>query len=174
MRELEEQIIGSVFGEDQYRKVSFLEANDFKNYQGRPYRLFWQMVQDNKSYNLTLIRIIVKTKNEELNDVLRIAGNLVCFNNVENLGLLLIEARFKTLLSGLLGKLSFESKNRLEAEILGECQIAVSNQDVFDLSDNLIEYIGAHASKTTTKRINDFIAYRDRRANEAKQVINSL
>ena len=174
MKELEQMIIGSCFGEDQYRQISFLEANDFTNYPEKPFREFWKLLEINKAYDLTLMKVLSKCQDQHLKNLLMLNCDVVAAANLHRYALCLLETRFKALLITLLVNLSNDSKNALEVELLSHCQVAVIKEDLFDLSDNLIEYLGSQASEGTKRRINDFLKYRDRRVNEAKKVINEL
>lgn len=174
MRELEERIISSVFGEDQYRKVSFLEPEDFTNYPGYPYKEFFKLIKQTKGESGTLIECLINCKSRELKSILQDQSNLLGYNYPENNALKLLEIRFKGLFINLLVKLSNESKNTVEKELLNESNLMVIRADIFDLSDHILEYIGVHASDFTKDRIGSFLSYRDKRVNEAKQVINKI
>lgn len=172
MKEIEQLIISSVFGEDNYRKVSFLEPNDFKDYPTKPFRSLWKLIDEHKAYDLTVLTILAKSKNEDLKQFMLGQCDIVTATHIQRYALILLENRFKTLFLTLLVKLSNDVLNVLERQLLGEIQSEVLKQDIFELTDNVIDYLGSQGSDTTKNRINDFISYRDKRANEAKRIIN--
>jgi len=174
MKELEALIIGSCFGEDKYKMVSFLEPYDFTNYPGKPYRYFFEILKKANAESLCLVECISKTKHEGLRDLLVSQIHSLGANHPDMLGLKLLEGRFKTLLSSLLIQLSINSKKTVETELLNEATMLVIRKDVFELSDHLLEYLGVHASQTTVSRIVAFLDYRNKRVANAKKVINGI
>lgn len=174
MRELEERIINSVFGEDQYRKVSFLESEDFTNYPGYPYREYFRLIKQTKANKLTLMECIIQCKNKELRGLLSDQSNVLGYTYPENYGLKLLEIRFQTLFANLLVQLSNSTTNTVERDLLNKAIVSLPDVDIFDLSDHLLEYLGLQASGLTKGRINSFLEYRNKRIKNAKQVINEL
>lgn len=176
MKELERIIISSCFGEDQYRKVSFLEPEDFTNYPGKPYREFFKMIEKTKADSETFINCLQACNDLRLKKLLFEHSSILGYNNPDRYALKLLEIRFETLFANLLSKLSSESKKAVESEVLNEAlfKLVKPETDVFDLSDHLLEYLGVHASDRTKNRITSFLEYRDKRAKEAKQVIKNL
>lgn len=176
MIELEKLIIGSCFGEDQYRRVKFLEPDDFNNYPSQPYREYFKILKKVDADDMVLSECIVKTRDKRLRSLLVMEIHSLGCNYPERKALLLLEMRFKRLLSSLLYNLSSTTKKTAERELLNEAILVLANEDtnVFDLSDHLLEYLGVHASDYTKSRINSFLSYRDKRANYAKQIINEL
>lgn len=174
MRELEERIINSVFGEDQYRKVSFLEPEDFTNYPGYPYKEYFKLIKKTNAKEDTLMECLINSENKELKGLLSDQSNLLGYNYPERSALKLLEIRFKGLFINLLVKLSSESKNSVERELLNESNLMVIKSDIFDLSDHILEYLGVHANVHTKARIKSFLQYRDKRVNEARKVINAI
>lgn len=170
---LEATIISSIFGQDNYEEVSFLRAEDFTDYKGKLYRRFWELIREEKAYNLTVYRLALKTENKGLISILEDEIQIVAYNNVQRIAVLMVERRFKRLLNELLCQLSSKSKSRLERELLIELQMAVKDEDIFDLSDGMIEYLGVHCSDYALKYLNGFLKYRDDRVSEVKKVINN-
>ena len=176
MKELEQMIIGSCFGEDQYKKVSFLEPEDFTNYPNKPYKEYFKLLKKTNAESNHLIECLSNCNDKNVYILLCQQTNLLGANNVDRLAMKLLEIRFKTLLMDLLTNLSFDTQKTVERELLNEaCLTLVKyDTDVFDLSDNIIEYIGVHISPHTEKRVNSFLAYRNKRVETAKKIINEL
>ena len=176
MMELEQLIIGCCFGEDQYKRVSFLEPSDFSNYPNKPYRDFFKLMKKANTENNVLSECIVKCEDDTLKALIMEQTTSLGMNYPERIAILLLEIRFKTLLSDLLVKLLDNAENPSERELLKESWHTLNNTntDVFDLSDHLLEYMGNLASDFTKDRINAFIEYRNKRGYNAKKVINEL
>ena len=176
MIELEKTIIGSCFGEDQFKKVSFLEPDDFTNYPQKPYREYFKLLKKTNAEQDCLIECLQHCEDKGIYNLLCEQTNLLGLNNIDRFALKLLEMRFKALLMDLLTKLSMTSKKSVERELLREaCLTLVKPEtDVFELSDNLQEYIGVHISDHTKNRLDSFLTYRDKRVEKAKQTINEL
>lgn len=172
MRELEQIIIGCCFGEDQYRKLSFLEAEDFTNYPGKPYREFFRLIKKTGSTTNVFLEALAKCKNIEVRRLLGEEANVLGYNAPDRYGLKLLEVRFQTLLADLLVKISSTTKNVLERDLLNKLLLSIPNVDIFDLSDSIIDYLGHQMSPYTKNRIESFILYRNNRIQKAKEVIN--
>jgi len=170
MRELERTIIGACYGESQYQRVAFLEPKDFTVIA---YSRYFQLIQANKG-NMPEVFEMLRDADETIKSEVFILTTLSGANQIENFALKLLEMRFKRLLIVLLGDLSIKTKNSLERDLLIECQSSVLQSDIFDLSDNMLEYIGIQASEYTKCRIGDFLKYRDERSLKAKEIINNL
>lgn len=174
MKELEQIIIGGCFGEDQYRKVSFLEPDDFTNYPQKPYKEYFKLLKKSKANQDCLIESLKLCEDKSIYMLLCQQTNLLGANCIERYGLKLLETRFKALFINLLVKLSNESKNAVEVELLNESNMMVIRSDIFELTDYILEYLGAHASDYTKNRIKSFLSYRDKRVEQAKQIINEF
>ena len=172
MKELEQIIIGSCFGEDQYKKVSFLEPEDFTNYPNKPFREYFKLLKKTKAESNYLVECLSVCNDKNVYLILCQQNNLLGANNIDRFAIKLLEVRFKTLLIDLLTKLSYNSKNALEAELLNASLMSIPRVDIFDLSDNIIEYLGVHIAANTRNRIESFIKYRNDRVQKAKEVIN--
>lgn len=167
MKEVEKMIIDSCYGEEQYKKVSFLEPNDFAD---RNYRKYFHLMKESKG---DIVKLMASIHNQK--QILSIVFQLCSVsgvNNVQKFALLLLEIRFKYLLAILLTELSVKTQNHLEASLLNNLTLSISSVDIFDLSDSLLEYLGHQASNYTKSRINSFLQYRDERIRKAKEVIN--
>lgn len=176
MKELEGIIIGSCFGEDQYKKVSFLEPEDFTNYPYKPFREYFKLLKKTKAESNYLVECLSVCNDKNIYLLLCQQNNLLGANNIDRFAIKLLEVRFKTLLMGLLTNLSFSSQKTVERELLNEACLTLGSveTDVFDLSDNIIEYIGVHISPHTENRVKSFLSYRNKRMETAKKVINEL
>jgi len=174
MKELERILIGCCFGEDQYKKVSFLEAEDFTNYPGKPYREYFKLIKKTRSTSNVFLEALVKCEDKELRSLLAEEANVLGVNAPDRYALKLLEIRFQTLFADLLVKLSNSTKNGVERELLNEVIMSLPDVDIFDLSDSLIEYLGLQASDHTKSRINKYLDYRNKRIQTAKKIINEL
>lgn len=174
MKELEQIIIGSCFGEDQYKKVSFLEPEDFNNYPDKPYREYFKILKETKAESMCLVEALSKCKDRSIQMMMGQHVSVLGANCIDRYALKLLEMRFKRLLSKLLYDLSIYTKKDAERDLLNEAVMSVIKSDVFVLSDSLIEYLGAHGSDYTKRRINSFLEYRNRRIETAKKVINGI
>lgn len=164
-------IIGSIVSENQYNKVSFLEANDFTNYSEKPYRDYYKLIQQSNRKPDVLLSLIQESKNRDIQliDELLIMS---AYHNLRSYALWLVESRFKSTLSGLLVNLSLDSKNVLEANLLGELNSSVLKEDIFIIGDNLLDYLGHQASGNTKRRINSYLDWRNKRIETTKTTIN--
>ena len=174
MKELEKIIIGSCFGEDQFKKVSFLEPEDFNNYPAKPYKEYFKLLKEVDANELCLVEALSKCNNKNLKLMMFEYSTSLGANNPDRYAVKLLEIRFKTLLASLLSHLSIHTNKDAERDLLNEASLLIIDSDVFDLSDYLIEYLGAHASNYTKSRINDFLGYRNRRLETVKKVINEF
>lgn len=172
MKELEKQILACCLHEDKYKEVSFLEAKDFTDYPDAPCKSAWAIIAKNKGKDIYTLDAMKEVPENVKYWMYSLEFSVVGYMKHRNFSLYLLETRFKRLLADLLSQLSVNTKNALERELLNESLLAVTRQDIFDLSDNLLEYLGHHASDNTKGRISAFLNYRDKRANEAKSVFN--
>lgn len=174
MKELEKIIIGCCFGEGQYKRISFLEAKDFTNYPGKPYREYFSLIKKTESTTNVFLEALAKCKTIAVRRLLAEEANLLGVNVPERYGLKLLEVRFQTLFADLLVQLSNGTRNTVERDLLNKAIVSLPDVDIFDLSDHLIEYLGLQASDLTKNRITSFLEYRDKRIDNAKKVINEL
>ena len=119
MKELQGMIIGSIVGENQYNKVSFLEAEDFTNYPDKPYRDYYKLIKKSKKKTRCFFELVQECKNRDIqlmDEVLVLSA----YHNLRSYALWLVESRFKSTLSALLVNLSLNTKNALESNLLGE------------------------------------------------------
>ena len=174
MKELEKIIIGCCFGEDQYKRVSFLEAKDFTNYPGKPYREYFKLMEETGAKADVFLTALATCKNKSLRSLLGEQSNVLGVNHPERYGLRLLEVRFKTLFVNLLVQLSNDTKSPVERQLLHDALLSIDDVDIFDLSDHLLEYLGLQATEQTKSRIGSYLDYRNKRIAEAKKVINEL
>ena len=174
MKELEQIIISTCFGEDQYKKVSFLEPEDFTNYPSKPYKEYFKLLKEVDANELCLVEALSKCKNNNLKLMMFQYSTSLGANNIDRYAVKLLEIRFKTLLASLVNHLAIHTNKDAERDLLNEASLLIIDSDVFDLSDYLLEYLGAHASNYTKGRINDFLSYRNRRLETVKKVINEF
>jgi len=170
MKELQGLILGSIVSENKYKEVSFLEANDFNNYEGKPYKKYFEIIEGSKNkpdVYYSLIKGCKKQNIELIEEVLVLSA----YHNLFNYSIELIENRFKSVLSILLVNLSLSTKNVLESELLNESNNLIVKEDIFILGDNLLEYLGHQASDNTTNRIQSYLDWRNKRIESTKQVI---
>ena len=163
MKTLEKFILGACYGDYNVRRIKFLQPDDFQ-YYGELFKAIKEhgdMIEAIKHYRHLKAQMVGYSF---------LGGTY----QPERLALRLLEYRFKQLFSTLLGHLSSNTQNPSEAIILNEIILGVPDSDIFDISDHSIEYLGEQASNTTKSRINNFLAYRDKRANEAKKIINEF
>ena len=167
MKELEGLILGSIVSENKFKEVSFLESKDFNNYQDKPYRKYFEIIEDSKNkpdVYYSLIKGCKKSKLNVINEVLILSA----YHNLFKYALELLEHRFKSTLSGLLVNLSLNTKNVLESNLLDEANSLILKEDIFKLGDNLLEYLGHQASDNTKSRINDYLSWRNKRIERIK------
>ena len=174
MKELEQIIIGSIFGEDQYRKVSFLEPDDFSNYPSKPYREYFKLIKEVDADEECLVEALSKCKDMNLKLMMFTYSTSLGANNPERYAVKLVEIRFKRVFALLVHNLSLSTKKDSERALLNEASLMVNDADVFELSDYLLEYLGHHATDYTIGRINSFLSYRNKRLDTVKKVINEI
>ena len=171
MKELQGMIIGSIVGENQYNKVSFLEAEDFNNFSGKPYREYYKLIEQSKRKPDVFLSLVQECKNRDvqlMDEVLVLSA----YHNLHNYALWLLESRFKSTLSVLLVNLSLCTKNALESNLLNELNSSILIEDIFVIGDNLLDYLGHQASDNTKQRINSYLSWRNKRIEKTKKVIN--
>lgn len=169
MSSLEKMIVESVYSEERFEQVSFLDEKDFTNLT---YGFYWGLISKFKGDVITALGTLEIEGRKDLCMAVYNFSTLSGCNNLERIATEVVEMRFKRLLIHLLTDLSKETKNRLESEMLNECILAVPNNDVFELSYGILEYIGHQASALTKKRITDYLKYVDGRCDKIKNVIN--
>ena len=174
MREKEKLVIGCCILEDNFKKVSFLEPNDFNNHIDKPYRDFFKLIKSTGAKKNIFIEVLSKPESKRFRSLLNESFHMTASNNPIELGVMLLGFRFKKVLADLLSNLSANSKNSLERDLLSRVSMKINTIDIFDLADNIIEYLGVHASESTKSRINSYIQYRDSRVKEAKEVIDGI
>jgi len=166
---LELLLLGGVFSEDQYDKVSFIEPKDFKK---QLHSFFWSCLQANNGNVLKAIAELEFNERKDLSHSMTTYSTLLSTNNIENIALNMLEIRFKTLLSSLLGNLSKDCQSSLEMNLINEYKEAIKEHDIFILNDGILEYFGYQVSDYTKQRITDYLKWVDMRCKKAKEVIN--
>lgn len=169
MSQLEKTLIASIFSEETYSKVSFLEAKDFTD---KTYQFFWDLISRYDGDVIKAMGNLELTDKKELSKQVFTYSTLLGSNNIERVALNMIELRFKRLLNALLTDLSRKTKNRLEADLLNECVLAIPDNDIFELSEGVLEYLGHQSSDHTKERLNSYLKYVDERCETVKKVIN--
>ena len=162
---IERQIISSVYSEEMYQDVQFLEPNDFTN---PLYRHLWKLIQESEGDTLKVLLSIDNPTQVQYHDEVRRAMAGVSMARVGQMGLYLVERRFKTLFTILFEDLMSKTKSDVEKSMIVEVWKSIEKEDIFILSDNVLAYLGDHATKYTTERINAFISYRTKRINDIK------
>lgn len=168
MKELQGLIIGSVVSENKYKEVSFLEPEDFTNYPQKPYRDYYKLIQESNRKPDVFLSLVQTCKNRDvqlMDEVLVLSA----YHNLFKYALHLLEQRFKNTLSSLLVNLSLNTNNTLESNLLDEQNLLILNEDIFVIGDNLLEYLGHQASNNTTKRISDYLKWRNKRIENVKR-----
>ncbi|MFY0655054.1 MAG: hypothetical protein JXQ96_23700 [Cyclobacteriaceae bacterium] len=168
MKELQGLILGSIVSENKYKEVSFLESNDFNNYEGKPYKKYFEIIEGSNNKPDVYYSLIKECKKQNI-EVIEEVLVLSAYHNLFNYSIELIEMRFKSTLSSLLVNLSLGSKNVLESNLLDEANLLILKEDIFILGDNLLEYLGHQASNNTTRRINDYLTWRNKRIENVKR-----
>ena len=163
MKYLEKLILGSCYGEENTKRVSFLEPIDFTSTTNQ------QLFSAIKTHGGMIEAI---RNRPDLKNYMVAYSTLLGINNPERLALQLLEITYQRCFAYLLRNLSHNTTNRLEASMLKEAEEKVFKLDIFDLSDSMVEYLGSQASEYTKERIHKFNNYRDERAKKAKQIIN--
>ncbi len=166
---LEREIISTCYSEEMYNECKFLEPKDFQN---KNLRTLWEMLQHEKGDIVKVFNSIdSKTRTSVISEI-QAASMGSSHTRVAQMALCLVEKRFKALfkrtLSELLGKVS----NTSEKSLIMDCFKSVEKEDVFILSDHVLDYIGQHASTYTTERINAFLDYRNKRIDTIRQITN--
>ena len=83
-------IIGSIVGENQYNKVSFLEAEDFTNYPEKPYRDYYKLISQSKRKPDVFLSLVQECKNRDIqlmDEVLVLSA----YHNLRSYALWLVE-----------------------------------------------------------------------------------
>lgn len=165
MKELERQLMVIAINEGQYKRISFLDADDFTDsYSKGLYMTIEQRSGDVMStyLHLTLNRL------ESFLWLQSQIINPVTFYNLERVGMMIMENRFKLVFAKLLDKLVIATNSDIERSLIKEYQLELG-QDVFVLGDSFLEYLGHHASSYTKSRVQDYLNWRDGRVQQIKQ-----
>jgi len=173
MKELEGMVLGSIVSENQFNKVSFLEAEDFNNYPDKPYRNYFKLVKESGGKPDALVSLIkiCKEKGIKFMDDL---SYLSAYHNLSRYALFMLETRFKNTLSSLLVDLSLSTNNALESDILNEVNSSIIKEDIFVLGDNILDYLGHQGSDITVSRIKSYLDWRNNRIETTKKIINEF
>jgi hypothetical protein len=170
MIELQKMILAAIYSDDSFARVSFLRSEDFMNYENNPLKTCFELIIKAKG-NL-LSNALIKIENKHLLHYMIGLSSSGVINNLEYYALSLAETRIREVFKLLLIQLSSKTKNALESKIIDDCVIALETEDVFKLSEVILEFLGAQASNYSKKRISDFLKYRDKRIAEIKNCID--
>lgn len=166
---IEEEIISSVFSEEMFDQVKFLEIKDFENPQNQ---MLWRFISECQGDTIAMIARMSHTERLQWTNACQRACLGVASYKVAEMGFKLVELKFERLFIQLVEELIGRSENQVEKLLLTDLITAVTSEDIFALSDHAGEYIGQHASTYTKIRFEDFIKYRQRRIEKIKLVKN--
>lgn len=168
---IDREVISTVFHEERYNEAAFLEPSDF---ECKDCDFLWSIIQKFKGDTVKMLASMDKQTRIKYLDVVQSAFLGVGIENVSYMGLYILERKFKTLFKSLLNQLITKSSRDVEKTLLSEIVKSVDSQDIFDVSDHAIDYLGAHATDSTRKRINDFLNYRQKRIDKIKTMQDEL
>ena len=166
MKELERQLMVIAINEGQYKRISFLEPNDFTDLYSKG--LYMTIEQRSGDVMSTYLYLTLNSLESFLWLQSQII-NPVTYSNLERVAMMIMENRFKLVFAKLLDKLVIATDSDIERSLIEEYQLELS-QDVFVLGDSFLEYLGHHASSYTKLRVNDYINWRDGRVEQIKQI----
>ena len=166
---IEEEIISSVFSEEMFEEVKFLEVKDFQNPVNQT---LWRFISEFQGDTVSMIARMNHTERVRYTNACQRACLGVACYKVSQMGLKLIELKFERLFIQLIEDLIAKSENKVEKLLLNDMINAVTSEDIFEISDHASEYIGNHASTFTKTRFDDFLKYRQKRIERIKQKQN--
>ena len=166
---IEEEIISSVFSEEMFEEVKFLEPKDFENPVNQT---LWRFISEFQGDTVAMIaRMSHAERVRYTNACQRACLGVACYK-VAQIGLKLIELKFERLFIQLIEDLISRSENKVEKLLLTDLINAVTSEDIFEISEHAKDYIGNHASTYTKTRFDDFLKYRQKRIEKIKKLKN--
>lgn len=164
---IEFEIISTVCSENRYQEVSFLDKGDFSD---KECQMLWGVLKAFNGDIIEVVKSLDQKGRESYSNTLKKAFIGSSATNLQRLSVYLVEKRFKDWFITLLEDLIAKSQNIVEKARLVEALNSCPKQDIFVLSDNIIEYLGRETSTYTRDRITAFLDYRQKRINQIKQV----
>jgi hypothetical protein len=158
---IQRSIIAGSVAEGKFERVSFLEPSDF-DFIHEP---IWKVILDAKG---DLITVYKNSKTEYFK--IYLAAD---YTYIERYALFLLETRFKTLLIALLMDIAQKSKDATEGLILTNTikEINEGEKDVFELIDNVPEYLKPFVSSNAYDRVMKMQEYVNKRGEKVKEVL---
>lgn len=170
---IENEIISSVYSEEMYLRVKFLEAKDFQNPVNQQ---LWRLIQSVEGDTVAMIAKISQSERLQWTNTVKAACLGVAMYKVAEMGLKLVSMRFERLLNDLLNDLISRSPNLVEKHYLNQIQKELPSIDILKLAPVISEYFESKAGDEATtyakQRLNDFSNYVQKRIEQIKSVTN--
>jgi len=155
---IQENILGLSF--DNYDKVSVLDKEDFDIEYQESFKIIINQKSDFKNiYKNGLSGLLKQT-------------NLVNYNNLSILVLLMVERRFEILLIRLIDITTQNNKSPSNALILSEIKESVDDNDIFVLIEGIPDFMeGKNVfAESDIKRFKDLKKYVEKRVNRIREI----
>ena len=167
---LQHVIIASCLGENQFKRVAFLEQEDFDNIKGKPFKDMWGLISNSLGSFDAVFSSMKNTNDRYLKLKLIEYSNYCVTSNIERAALSLMERTFRRTLFKLVTDISINTKEPSEALILSKTlkEVKDSGNDIFELIDGLYDYLEPYVSETTKSRLKEFQKYVDNRVAKVK------
>ena len=167
MAMIENEILASVYSEEMYNEVKFLEAKDFSKAENRA---LWVLIQQCDGDTIEMIKRMSRLQRVSWTNAVQAACLGVANYKVAQMGCKLVELRFERVLITLLDDLIVKAQSKIEIAMLQEIKSVVGKNNIFELAEGSAEYVKQHASTYTIQRLKDFREYVDKRFNTIKNI----
>lgn len=170
---IENEILSSVFSEEMFHKVRFLQAKDFEN---KINQRLWAEISRHKGNTVSMVAAISHTERAQYANAVSRACLGVGMVNVAQMGLKLVELKFTRLLNVLLDDLIKRSESIIEKHYLKEIKKEMPKIDIIELSEGVLFYFEDKARDEATtyakQRLKDFSEYVAKRIQTIKTITN--
>jgi hypothetical protein len=173
MAMIENEIISSVYSEEMYNQVTFLEAKDFSKPENQA---LWKLIASVDGDTVKMIARISHLERVSWTNAVRGACLGVASYKVAQMGLELVSLRFRRLLDSLLDDLVSRSESFVEKHYLMEIKKEAPKLAILELAKDAGIYLEEQAREQATtyakERLNDFSNYVQKRLDSIKLVTN--
>ena len=147
MAMIENEIISSVYSEDMYSEVTFLEPKDFTDPINRK---LGGMISEVKGDTVAMIaRISYLERSQYTNAVLKACLGIASYK-VAQMGLELVSIRYRNLLNTLLDELLAKSESLIEKHYLTEIKKEAPKNSILEIAKGVSDYFESKAADEAT------------------------
>jgi len=147
MAMIENEIISSVYSEEMYSEVTFLEPKDFTDPINRK---LWVMISEVKGDTVAMIaRTSLLERSQYANAVVKACLGIACYK-VAQMGRELVALRYRNLLNIVLDDLLSKSESLIEKHYLTEIKKAAPRESILEMARDVPDYFESKAGDEAT------------------------